>query len=108
MPTTLLKKDFNVGVFLWYWTTVNFEAFLNVMKKNWTLNLEAYLKPSQTSKMELYLKIVTDFYLLTIFSKRLNLDVWQGSKYASGMSLRVTNGISLYLVLSRNTTRSTS
>ena len=45
------------------------------MKKNWTLNLEAYLKPSQTSKMELYLKIVTDFYLLTIFSKRLNLDV---------------------------------
>ena len=27
------KKDPTVCVFLWYWTTANFEALLNVIKK---------------------------------------------------------------------------
>ena len=60
--------------------------------KNWTLNSEAYSKPCQISKMELYLKIVKSFYMLTIFSKCYILDVWQGSEYISGMFLRVTDG----------------
>ena len=55
-----MKKDFTVGVFLWYWTTANFEALLNVIKK---------------------------------------LDI---------MPLRVTNGTSLYLVVSRSTNSRTS
>ena len=58
--------------------------------------------------MELYPKIVNDFYLLTISSKRSLLDVWQGSEYVSGMSFRVTDGTSLYLLVSSITTRSTS
>ena len=33
MPKTLLKNDFTEVAFLWYWTTVNFEALLNFMKK---------------------------------------------------------------------------
>ena len=28
-----IKKDSTVGVFLWYWTTANFEALLSVIKK---------------------------------------------------------------------------
>ena len=60
--------------------------------KNWTLNSEAYSEPCQTSKVEIFAKIVNGFCQLTIFSKRSILDVWQGSEYASGMSLRVTTG----------------
>ena len=41
------------------------------------LSIEAYSEPCQTSKMELFKKIVN------IFAKRSILDVWQGSKYAS-------------------------
>ena len=33
MPINLPKKDSTVGVFLWYWTTVNFDALLIVMNE---------------------------------------------------------------------------
>ena len=45
---------------------------------------EAYSEPSQTSKIELFEKVVNGFQPLTIFEKSSILDVWQGSEYASG------------------------
>ena len=39
----------------------------------------AYSKPYQSSKMELFSKIVNDFEQLTILAKCSILDVWQGS-----------------------------
>ena len=42
----------------------------------------AYSEPSQTSKMELFSKIVNGGKLLAIFPKSSILDVWQGSEYA--------------------------
>ena len=33
MPINLLKKGSNVGVFLWYWTSVNFDAFCSLSWK---------------------------------------------------------------------------
>ena len=46
--------------------------------------IEAYLEPLQTSKLELFAKIVNGFKPLTVFSKSSILDVSSGSKYASG------------------------
>ena len=40
---------------------------------------QAHSKP-QTSKMELFVKMVTNFQLLIIFAKYPILDVWQGFK----------------------------
>ena len=40
-------------------------------------------EPSQTSKMEIYAKIVNGRELLTIFAKSFILDVWLGSEYVS-------------------------
>ena len=40
---------------------------------------EAYSEPCQTSKIELFAKIVNEWKLLTIFKKSSILDVWQGS-----------------------------
>ena len=45
--------------------------------------LVAFLEPSETSKMELYVKIVNDIKLLTIFTESSILDFWMGSKYTS-------------------------
>ena len=45
--------------------------------------LVAFSEPGQTSKMELFVKIVNDVKLLTIFKKSSILDVWMGSKYTS-------------------------
>ena len=45
--------------------------------------LVVLLQPSQTSKMEHFLKIVSGIKLLTIFIKRSILDVSVGSKYTS-------------------------
>ena len=33
--------------------------------------------------MECFAKIVNGFYMLTVFTKRFILDIWQGSEYAS-------------------------
>ena len=52
-----------------------------------TLNIAAWLdrkefsEPSQTSKMELFEKIVNDFQFLTIFPKSFILDLWLASGY---------------------------
>ena len=45
--------------------------------------IEAYPKPSQTSKMDLFAKIVNGFHLLTNFVKSFILNVWLGSEFAS-------------------------
>ena len=44
---------------------------------------EAYLEPSEISKMDLFVKIVMSFQPVTIFAKSSILDVLLGSKYAS-------------------------
>ena len=44
---------------------------------------EAYTKLSQTSKIELFAKIVSGSQLLTISVKSSILDVWQGSEWTS-------------------------
>ena len=46
-------------------------------------NSEAYSEPCQTSKMEVFAKIVNGFSFLTIFLKLSILDVWQDSEFAS-------------------------
>ena len=43
-----------------------------------------YSEPCQTPKIELFVKIVSGWKLLTIFAKSFILDIWQGSEYASG------------------------
>ena len=49
-------------------------------------NSEAYSEPCQTSKMEVFTKIVNGFSFLTIFAKSSILDVWQDSEFASKAS----------------------
>ena len=46
---------------------------------------EAHLEPSQTSKMDLFAKLVNVSKSLTIFAKSSILDVWQGPEYAPGI-----------------------
>ena len=53
-----------------------------------TFKAEAYLEPSQTSKMELFMKTVNDFQLLTNYAKSFVLDVWLGSQYTSEKSYK--------------------
>ena len=89
MPVALLKKDSPVGVFLWYWTTVNFKALLNNLKNIWTVNLETYSEPCQTSKVELFAKMLNSFWLLTIFSKCSMVDDLKSSEHTSKITLRV-------------------
>ena len=50
-----------------------------------TQSSEAYLQPSQTSKMEFLEKVVCGFYPSTISVKSTILDVWLGSECASEM-----------------------
>ena len=46
-------------------------------------NSKAYTEPFQTSKMEVFAKIVNGFLFLTIFAKSSILDVWQDFEFAS-------------------------
>ena len=55
------------------------KSMLNIPGKE---DVEAYSKPSRTSNMELFAKIVKDHLMLTIFSKLSILDGWLGSEYA--------------------------
>ena len=41
------------------------------------------LETNQTSKMELFVKIVNGIKSLTIFTKAFILDIWMGFKYIS-------------------------
>ena len=44
---------------------------------------ELYSDPCQTSRIEVFAKIVYSLKLSTVFVKSSNLDVWQGSEYTS-------------------------
>ena len=46
-------------------------------------NTEAHEEPTQTSKVELFAKIINDFHSLTIIADSFILDVWLGSEYVS-------------------------
>ena len=48
-------------------------------------NSEVYSEPCQTSKMESFAKILSNYKLLSIFAKYSILDVSHGSEYASEM-----------------------
>ena len=48
-----------------------------------SINLEAYSKPCQTSKMECFAKKVTGWKPLSVLRKRSILDIWQGFEYTS-------------------------
>ena len=48
--------------------------------KRWT---EACSQPNQTSKIEIFVKMVHGFRPITISAKNSILDVWQGSEYTS-------------------------
>ena len=77
-PATLLKKG------LWYRCfPVNFANFIRILFLQNTFGWLFLLKPSQTSKMELYVKIINGFHPLTIFTKSSVLEFWQDSKYTS-------------------------
>ena len=52
-------------------------------------NTKANLKPSRTSAMLLFVKIVNCFQPLTIFAKQLHVDLQLGNKYTSVIS-RIT------------------
>ena len=47
--------------------------------------LPTFLRGVFRTLLELFLKLVSGFQLLTIFAKSSILDVWQGSEYASGL-----------------------
>ena len=55
---------------------------LNLQKLLLKLLVEV-LETNQTSKMELFVKIVNAIKSLTIFTKGFILDVWMGFKYTS-------------------------
>ena len=44
-------------------------------------NSEAYSKPCQTSKMDVFAEIVNGFSFLTIFAKSFILEVWQDPEF---------------------------
>ena len=50
---------------------------------------EPYSEHCQTSKVELFEKIIEDFESLAVFDKRSILNVWQGSEYASATDGRL-------------------
>ena len=54
-------------------------------KVNSFLKEVLYSEPCQTSKMELFLKIINGRKPLTIFAKSSILDVWLGSERAFGL-----------------------
>ena len=70
-------------------TKVNTKSFKhlrwNFFRKS-LLASEANSESCQTSKMELFAKIVKNEKPFTIFAKTSILDVWQGSEYASELA----------------------
>ena len=77
-PATLFKNG------LWYRCfPVNFANFIRILFLQNTFGWLFLLKLSQTSKMELYVKIINGFHPLTIFTKSPVLEFWQDSKYTS-------------------------
>ena len=54
-----------------------------IWRKKQILSSKVYPEPCQTSKMELFAKIINSFQPLTIILKSFILDVWHGYEYAS-------------------------
>ena len=54
-----------------------------------------YFEPNETSKMELFAKIVDCIQPLTIFAKHFRLGVSQGYEYASAKAKQNTGALSL-------------
>ena len=50
-------------------------------------NSEAYLEPCQTSKIDIFAKIINGFQSLTTFTESSFTDIWQGYENASEISL---------------------
>ena len=46
-------------------------------------NSKAHLEPSQTSQMELFVKMVNNWKSSTVIAKSSDLNVWLGSEYTS-------------------------
>ena len=63
------------------------KAFLGLLCRSWTFIYIRRGEPCQTSSMELFVKIINGNSALTIFTKCLILDVWQGSEYTSDTCL---------------------
>ena len=59
------------------WKIFHFEVFLYFQKA------EVYLEPIQTSKTEIFVKIVDSLMPLTVFKKSSILDIWLDSKNAT-------------------------
>ena len=66
----LVRKDYALK---------DLSIFWDFLMQIFQYSTEAYPEPSQTSKMELFAKIVNGFYPLTIFGKSFILDIWLGS-----------------------------
>ena len=64
-------------------------------------NLDAHSEPSETSRMEVFAKMVSNWMLLTIFIKSSMLDVWLGSEYACKSQLKLSSMISCHDLLIR-------
>ena len=55
----------------------------NLAKQFTFYSAEPHSEPCQTAKRELFVKIVNQFQLLTIFAQSFIIDFWQGSVYAA-------------------------
>ena len=77
--TASSSRRLSVICYLWYsnWFKNETSLILNT-------NSEAYSEPCQTSKMEIFAKIVNGFWLF--FAKNFILDVWKDSEFASEAS----------------------
>ena len=54
--------------------TINFEL-VRLINRTFNFRTEAYTEPCETSKMELFVKIVNSFKPLIIFTKKLHFDM---------------------------------
>ena len=70
----MLVKEVKTALFL-------FNLLLTYLINFKLRELEVYLEPCHTSKMDRFAKIVNSYKPLTIFAKRSILDIWQGSEY---------------------------
>ena len=66
-----------------------FKRLSEAFSAKWLLESEVNSEYCQTSKMELFLKIVKNEQLFTICAKGSILDVWQDSEYASKLASKL-------------------
>ena len=66
------------AVALMVWTMIDFSHLI----KNIMVTTESHPEPSQTSKVELFAKIINGSKSLIVFARSSILDDWFGSEYA--------------------------